>query len=590
MMKTKLKLHLLLLTLLSLSGLAHAQGTTIGYQGRLIDGGLAATGLYDFTFNVFDEETGGAALAVPIVRDAVVVTNALFNVVLDFGPAVFNGPARWLEISVRANGVGVPRTLTPRTALLPTPYAIYAGIAGSVMDSSIDVDQFSTAGGGPTAGQFLSYDGASLSWSDPDVLVGNIWSRTGTVAHYDAGNVGIGTSTPAHRLSLAGGPNWTGNNWAGAIELANGAAIGWQANQGEKRFGMGHSFGGFYLFRTASDPGTTTGGPALYDFVVNDEGNVGIGTTTPTGRLHVHGGWDGEQGALQLSGHRPTLRFTGNADSGNQSWLLHLGGDGPGNLGFYRRTGLSTWSSAMQFTPSGRLEMNGDVRINGGSGIALNAADGPMITRGWDPFNGNASANKVGHGRWGLFMEPGSLVCGIPDITGSTFEVRSYAPDGYPARLFSVNQNGIVSIHGNVGIGLFGLGTPGPLEKLHVVGNILASGTITGSSDRNVKRDFTPVNSSEVLEKVAALPISTWSFIDDQGVRHLGPMAQDFHSAFNVGMDDKHISMVDADGVALAAIQGLNQKLNDKAAEVRELKARLERLENLLTQQHGGAK
>ena len=67
-------------------------------------------------------------------------------------------------------------------------------------------------------------------------------------------------------------------------------------------------------------------------------------------------------------------------------------------------------------------------------------------------------------------------------------------------------------------------------------------------------------------------------------------MAQDFYAAFNVGMDDKHISMVDADGVALAAIQGLNQKLNEKGTEIQELKARLERLENLMNQKNGGAK
>ena len=60
-MKTKLQFFLLLLSLLSLSGLAHAQGTAIGYQGRLNDDGLPATGLYDFTFAVFDAEDGGAA-------------------------------------------------------------------------------------------------------------------------------------------------------------------------------------------------------------------------------------------------------------------------------------------------------------------------------------------------------------------------------------------------------------------------------------------------------------------------------------------------------------------------------------------------
>ena len=49
-------------------------------------------------------------------------------------------------------------------------------------------------------------------------------------------------------------------------------------------------------------------------------------------------------------------------------------------------------------------------------------------------------------------------------------------------------------------------------------------------------------------------------------------MAQDFYAAFNVGPDDKHIATVDADGVTLAAIQGLNQKLEEKDAELQALK------------------
>jgi hypothetical protein len=151
---------------------------------------------------------------------------------------------------------------------------------------------------------------------------------------------------------------------------------------------------------------------------------------------------------------------------------------------------------------------------------------------------------------------------------------------------------------GNVGIG-----TNAPQERLHVIGNILASGTVTGSSDRHVKKDFAPVDPQAVLAKVADLPITTWQYkADRDGERHVGPMAQDFYGAFHVGMDDKHISMVDADGVALAAIQGLNQKvesgkreaeteIRSLKAENTELKARLVKLEQLFNRkQDGGAK
>jgi len=47
-------------------------------------------------------------------------------------------------------------------------------------------------------------------------------------------------------------------------------------------------------------------------------------------------------------------------------------------------------------------------------------------------------------------------------------------------------------------------------------------------------------------------------------VRHLGPMSQDFYEAFGLGHDHKMISMLDAQGVSLAAIQGLDQIVQEK--------------------------
>ena len=287
-MNTKLKFHLLMLALLSLSGYAHAQGTAIGYQGRLNDGARPATGFYDFNFGVFGLDAGGGPLASNVVRNLVPVTNGVFNVSLDFGAGVFTGAARWLEISVRTNGAGALVILAPRTALLPTPYAIFAGSAGGVANGTVTANQLNTVGPAPTSGQFLSYNGGNLAWTAPGVAAGNIWSALNGNAYYNAGNVGIGTNTPKHRLSLVGGPSWTSQGWAGAVELGNGAALGWQANAAGQRFGMGHSGTGFYLFRTASDPGSTAS-PALYDFVVNDVGNVGIGTVLPATRLEVNG-------------------------------------------------------------------------------------------------------------------------------------------------------------------------------------------------------------------------------------------------------------------------------------------------------------
>jgi len=106
--------------------------------------------------------------------------------------------------------------------------------------------------------------------------------------------------------------------------------------------------------------------------------------------------------------------------------------------------------------------------------------------------------------------------------------------------------------------------------------------SFNNTSDRNAKENFSDVSPKEVLDKVAALPITRWNFKEDKAVEHLGPMAQDFRAAFGLGTDDKHIATVDEEGVALAAIQGLNQKLEQKDAEIMDLKTRLEKLEQLV--------
>ena len=102
-------------------------------------------------------------------------------------------------------------------------------------------------------------------------------------------------------------------------------------------------------------------------------------------------------------------------------------------------------------------------------------------------------------------------------------------------------------------------------------------------SDVNLKQDFASVDSEAILNKVSELPISTWTYrADESGARHLGPMAQDFKAAFELGASDRAIHKIDADGVALAAIQGLVKRLEDierdneeLREEVRELRAQL---------------
>jgi hypothetical protein len=169
---------------------------------------------------------------------------------------------------------------------------------------------------------------------------------------------------------------------------------------------------------------------------------------------------------------------------------------------------------------------------------------------------------------------------------GVTAFIRAQAGDNLPLAVQGTNSINLLLVETN--------------------GNVTAAAFVT-SSDRHKKTNFASVSSSSVLAKVATLPIQRWSFKADSTTSHLGPMAQDFYAAFGLGADDKHIATVDADGVALAAIQGLNEKVENgnQKAEIRnlrsearllklevenaDLKSRLEKLERLVNEKPNGA-
>jgi len=115
----------------------------------------------------------------------------------------------------------------------------------------------------------------------------------------------------------------------------------------------------------------------------------------------------------------------------------------------------------------------------------------------------------------------------------------------------------------------------------------------TFSSDRSLKENFVEIDPKEVLERVSRLPITEWNF-KGYALRHVGPVAQDFHALFPLGGTETMIDSGDLQGVALAAIQGLHEMLREKDAEIAAIKEqnsnlqqRLSALEKLLDRLSG---
>jgi hypothetical protein len=158
---------LALSTLNSRLSTASAQGTAFTYQGVLGTTNGPASGTYNFTFTLFNTNTGGTTVAGPVTNNAVNVTNGLFTTVVDFGPGVFTGASNWLEIAVETNGGSSFTNLAPRQQMTPVPYAIYAegtsNLLGTLPAAQLPANVVTNMETGVTLGGTFSGTGTGLT-------------------------------------------------------------------------------------------------------------------------------------------------------------------------------------------------------------------------------------------------------------------------------------------------------------------------------------------------------------------------------------------------------------------------------------------
>jgi trimeric autotransporter adhesin len=171
---------------------------------------------------------------------------------------------------------------------------------------------------------------------------------------------------------------------------------------------------------------------------------------------------------------------------------------------------------------------------------------------------------------------PASTALGNAASTGGFNGSFIYGDASVPGNVTNsrANQFAIRAQHVWFGTGNAVTHTFGRFLETSTGAYLTTGGTWTNSSDVNRKHGFQPVSGEDVLAKLAALPISTWSYLDeDVAVRHMGPTAQDFRAAFGLGDTERAISTVDADGVALAAIQALEARGRAQDARIAALES-----------------
>jgi hypothetical protein len=349
-------------------------------------------------------------------------------------------------------------------------------------------------------------------------------------------------------------------NNAGHADSANSASFANNANSANTAIGATHATSADFANNAGHADSASTASTA------NTANNANYATSAATA------------GSADSANNANTANFANSAGTANSVAAANVSGTLAdshlsGNVAL--RSGGNTFNGTQIIT-------NGSVGLATTSPGRMLQLGGPANTEAMIRLNSTA-ANGIAGRAWDV---------GVPKSDTSTdgkffsFSVQDTAA-ALPALLIRWDSQYV------------GISNTNPIALL-TVGSSVSPAYCNGTSwvngsDRNAKENFAPVDAAEVLARVVSLPVQSWSYKAQPDDKHIGPVAQDFHTAFGLnGKDERHIATVDADGVALAAIQGLNQKLEggSKRAETRiekletentGLKKRLSELEAIVS-------
>ncbi len=296
--------------------------TGFTYQAQLKSFGSPVNSTADFQLRLFTAPTSGTQIGQPVELLNQVLINGVFTVPnLDFGAGAFTDQGRFLEIAVRAPaGTGSFVTLTPRQALIATPYALKVpGVDGHSLNAAdgspsdvVFVDNDGEVGIGTTDpqgpldvrsgnGSYVRIDGVNgdLHMNGGTDKVSGIYNdnlgggnpRTDFIVNgqpqmaVKIGGVGIGTTSPAYRLHVVDDQLWTArfensHPVAAAVEFVNtSSGATWELGVAGPQIPFGIQPGSMYFYR----PNAT--GDVAMTIAPNDW--VGLGVTNPAFRLEL---------------------------------------------------------------------------------------------------------------------------------------------------------------------------------------------------------------------------------------------------------------------------------------------------------------
>ncbi len=315
-------------------------------------------------------------------------------------------------------------------------------------------------------------------------------------------------------------------------------------------------------------PFTVEAGARSHSLYVDNAGRVGFGTNNPVVEAHI------------ADGDTPTVRLEQNGTNGWQPQTWDVAGN---ESNFFIRDVTNGSRLPFRIQPSAPSDSLYISNI-GNIGLGDSSPDAAL-----DINSGNL---VLPDGRIGIGTEAPTNLLHLVNTTNTGITLENTTANiawkfVNKNNLFSITKVGTSSSEFQVfdsGAMIVGAGGATPNFDMDASGNITIQGTLMQNSDINAKENITSISTSNILDKVMALPISVWNYkFDEDHVKHLGPMAQDFFAQFGLGHTDDKIATIDTSGVALASIQELGNRLKQKDSEIEALKTSNERLSQRLS-------
>lgn len=630
-----------LVGLLLVAGIVQAAvPSSITVQGRLTDslGSPLASGNKTMTFKIFDDTTagteiwpGGPGETQTVPSDAAGLWTTRIGALIPLSDQVFSDVVRWLEIDVDGTTLPRVRLASGATALR---VATVDGASGGAISSKITIgpgqtntgtDAFVAGADNVVNGNYASIGGGLINSAAgyASVIGGGNHNTTSNGYSTVAGGQ-YNSATGAGAFSGGGIANEANNSGAtisgGTVNVASGAQSAVGGGSANWSSADGSTIGGGNSNVSADSMSTVAGGQhnkarGAFSVVAGGGGSNQADSNSAQGKWSAIGGGHGH---VATGDHSVIAGGAGNLASGYYSAI----GGGGGNTataqfaavaaGFISDAtatyafvggGYSNTADGVESTIGGgffNLTQDTCATIGGGRSNIANGAYSTIAGGGGpagypDRNQTDGDHASVGGGQRNSAYGRGATIPGGEDneangacsfaagcrakatYHGSFVWADTSAHDFYATATnqFRARATGgvqfVVAIDGTSGLPTW-------------TADLAPGGSWTYTSDSTLKENFELVDGSALLNNLSSIPISRWNAKDqDDAIKHIGPMAQDFYAAFGLGKSDRQITTSDICGVALAAIQELDARTR-KIEELESQIAELRQMVNTLSQ------